>query len=314
MRKGVNDLLNFSLIREKIQIKSVSSRYLENGFGYVRVSQFMETTSTDLTRALDSFKKKSGGSDKFQGLILDLRNNPGGLLTQAVQVSDLFLEEGVIVYTDGRVPAQKQKFFAHSAGTEPSYPLVVIVNGGSASASEIVAGALKDHGRALILGTQTFGKGSVQTVNPLPNGGALQLTTALYFTKSGRSIQAEGVIPDIEMEEPNIVDESLKEENAPIKEKIPRRSIREKDLPGAFLNPLEKTQNKANQRKEKEATRTKPDEKQEKRKSASDKLAEKSVEQLLNDDLLIKRALELLQSFELFEVRRGEEKVEPKEE
>jgi carboxyl-terminal processing protease len=162
-----------------------------------------------------------------------MRNNPGGLLAQAVRVSDMFLKEGVIVYTDGRVDAQKQKFFAHARGTEPDYPIVVLVNGGSASASEIVAGALKDHGRALILGTQTFGKGSVQTITPLENGGALTLTTALYYTKSGNSIQARGVKPDIEVD----VASSSAENEAPMTKRAPVSEIREEDLPGAISNP-----------------------------------------------------------------------------
>jgi carboxyl-terminal processing protease len=140
------------------------------------------------------------------------------------------LKEGIIVYTDGRVEAQKQKFFAKPRGTEPEYPIIVLVNGGSASASEIVAGALKDHGRALVLGTQTFGKGSVQTITPLENGGALTLTTALYYTKSGNSIQARGVKPDIEVQLPDAVVE-------PVGQRSPLQEVREEDLPGAINNP-----------------------------------------------------------------------------
>jgi carboxyl-terminal processing protease len=188
----------------------------------------MEKTFDDLKAGLRAIRTQSGGD--ISGLVLDLRNNPGGLLTQAIKVSDMFLKEGVIVYTDGRVEAQKQKFFAHSRDTEPGYPIVVLVNGGSASASEIVAGALKDHGRALILGTQTFGKGSVQTITPLENGGALTLTTALYYTKSGNSIQATGVKPDIEIDAP---EEALEEPTAP-KQSL---RVRESDLPGAISNP-----------------------------------------------------------------------------
>jgi carboxyl-terminal processing protease len=174
---------------------------------------------------------KDNNGDELRGLILDLRNNPGGLLAQAVRIGDMFLKEGVIVYTDGRVDAQKQKFFAHSRGTEPEYPIVVLVNGGSASASEIIAGALKDHGRALIVGTQTFGKGSVQTITPLENGGALALTTALYYTKSGNSIQARGVKPDVEVEAVSNGSDQLQGVRSPIGE------IREEDIPGAIRNP-----------------------------------------------------------------------------
>jgi carboxyl-terminal processing protease len=238
-RKGSPDLVNVKVIRDNILLKSVRSRYLKDGFGYVRISQFAEHTSDDLQAALASIRK-AAGSGGIKGLILDLRNNPGGLLTQAVSVSDLFLKEGIIVYTDGRVESQKQKFFAHPRGTEPDYPLVVVVNGGSASASEIVSGALRDHGRALILGTQTFGKGSVQTILPLENGGALRLTTALYYTKSGRSIQLAGVTPDV------IVDDGVSKEvemaAAEALGKKLNQSIRERDYPGAIDPKLGKNQ------------------------------------------------------------------------
>ena len=236
-RKGLKELLDVLVERDNIQVKSVKSRYLGDGFGYVRVSQFMEKTTDDLTAALKKLHQQSeseGG--QLRGVVLDLRNNPGGLLNQAVGVSDLFLTEGVIVYTDGRVESQKQKFYAHERGTEPPYPMMVLVNGGSASASEIVSGALKDHGRALILGTQTFGKGSVQTITPLENGGALTLTTALYYTKSGRSLQGLGVTPDIIVEaNSDVVGEAEKHEEAP-----ERILVREGDLPGAIENPTEK--------------------------------------------------------------------------
>jgi carboxyl-terminal processing protease len=230
-RKGTSDLVDVTIVRDTIAVRSVKARYLGDGFGYVRVSQFMEHTADDLKDALKALSKDSS-LPELRGLILDLRNNPGGLLAQAVKVSDMFLKEGVIVYTDGRVEAQKQKFFAHARGTEADYPMVVLVNSGSASASEIVAGALKDHGRALILGQQTFGKGSVQTITPLENGGALTLTTALYFTKSGNSIQARGVKPDIEVDStPNVEKESVQTKRSPLSE------IREEDLPGAIANP-----------------------------------------------------------------------------
>ncbi len=230
-RKGASDLIEVTIVRDTIAVRSVKSRYLGDGFGYVRVSQFMEHTADDLKDALKALTRDSS-LPELRGLLLDLRNNPGGLLAQAVKVSDMFLKEGVIVYTDGRVEAQKQKFFAHPRGTEPEYPIIVLVNSGSASASEIVAGALKDHGRALILGQQTFGKGSVQTITPLENGGALTLTTALYYTKSGNSIQARGVKPDIEVD----IAQSAEREGSRGK-RSPLREIREEDLPGAIANP-----------------------------------------------------------------------------
>ena len=231
-RKGIGDLIDVTIVRDNIAVRSVKARYLGDGFGYVRVSQFMEQTADDLKKALDALERDSS-LPELRGLVLDLRNNPGGLLAQAVRVSDMFLKEGVIVYTDGRVDSQKQKFFAHVRDTEPDYPIVVLVNGGSASASEIVAGALKDHGRALVLGTQTFGKGSVQTITPLENGGALTLTTALYYTKSGNSIQARGIRPDIEVD----IEQGEVGAEVPATKRSPLSEIREEDLPGAIVNP-----------------------------------------------------------------------------
>jgi carboxyl-terminal processing protease len=234
-RKGSAGLIDATIVRDIIAVRSVKARYLGDGFGYVRVSQFMEHTADDLKTALNTLTKDSS-LPELRGLVLDLRNNPGGLLAQAVKIGDMFLKEGVIVYTDGRVEAQKQKFFAHARGTEPEYPMVVLVNSGSASASEIVAGALKDHGRALILGQQTFGKGSVQTITPLENGGALTLTTALYYTKSGNSIQARGVKPDIEVDISQGIDkEPVQTRRSPLSE------VREEDLPGAIENPSVKS-------------------------------------------------------------------------
>src|SRR2546427_23731 len=197
-RENTPELFEATMTREIIKIQSVKWKKLEPGYGYVRVTQFQERTDDDLERALKALDKETAG---VQGLVLDLRNDPGGLLTQAVRVADLFLESGLIVYTDGRLENQKQKYFAHKPGTWSDFPMVVLVNGGTASASEIVAGALQDHKRALVLGTQTFGKGSVQTILPLDDSSALRLTTARYFTPSGRSIQATGIVPDIIMDQ-----------------------------------------------------------------------------------------------------------------
>src|SRR5262249_24042372 len=191
-------LLDVTLMREVIKIQSVKSRALPGGYGYLRVTQFQEHSDDDVEKALRSLTKETGG---LKGVVLDLRNNPGGLLTQAVKISDIFLDSGLIVYTDGRLENQKQKYFAHKANTWDDFPMVVLVNGGSASASEIVAGALQDQKRAMVLGTQTFGKGSVQTILPLDENTALRLTTARYYTPSGRSIQAKGIEPDITMEQ-----------------------------------------------------------------------------------------------------------------
>ncbi len=194
MRKGFNAPKPFEIVRDIIKIKSVKWRELEDGFGYVRITQFQEKTTDDLEKALTELGSRSG---KLKGLVLDLRNNPGGLLPQAISVSNKFISSGVIVSTRGRIRGQTMEFTADRFGTHPYYPMVVLVNEGSASASEIVAGALQDHKRAVILGTPTFGKGSVQTIIPLADGSAVRITTSKYYTPSGRSIQAKGITPDI---------------------------------------------------------------------------------------------------------------------
>ncbi len=195
-RDKVNEIFDVSLVREVIKIQSVKSKQLEKGYGYLRITQFQERTDSDVERVLEQWSRDGA----IEGVVLDLRNDPGGLLTQAVKVSDTFLDSGLIVYTDGRLENQKQKYFARRPGSYTDFPMVVLVNGGTASASEIVAGALQDHKRAIILGTQTFGKGSVQTILPLDDNSALRLTTARYYTPSGRSIQATGIVPDIVMD------------------------------------------------------------------------------------------------------------------
>ncbi|TYT74150.1 S41 family peptidase [Desulfobotulus mexicanus] len=192
-RKGVSDPLEFTLVRDMIPIESVRYAVLKPGYGYVWVTNFRENTTDDLKKALEIIKQENN----LKGLVLDLRANPGGLLDQSVSVADLFLDGGDIVSIQGRKRANPQVFRARKRGTEPAYPMVVLINGGSASASEIVAGALQDHKRAVILGTTSFGKGSVQTVRPLKDGYALKYTIARYYTPLGRSIQAEGIVPDI---------------------------------------------------------------------------------------------------------------------
>jgi carboxyl-terminal processing protease len=195
-RDGVDETLDFDIIRRLINVNSVRSRELEPGYGYVRISQFQTRTGRDLEGALAELQKDNA----LTGLVLDLRNNPGGVLQASVAVADTFLEEGLIVYTEGRKPSATLRYSAAGADRLAGAPLAVLINHGSASASEIVAGALQDHGRALIIGTPSFGKGSVQTVVPLDNNRAIKLTTALYFTPSGRSIQEKGIQPDIEVE------------------------------------------------------------------------------------------------------------------
>ncbi len=201
MREGVDGPLEIEVERDVIKVQSVRSRMLEDGFGYIRIAQFQGDTGGEISAALKKMQKDNG---PLRGLVLDLRNNPGGLLPAAVEVADALLDEGVIVSTEGRLPNASTYFHATEGELLAGVPVVVMINSGSASASEIVAGALQDHERAVILGTQTFGKGSVQTVLPLPDGRAVKLTTARYLTPSGRSIQAQGVAPDIVAERAQI--------------------------------------------------------------------------------------------------------------
>jgi len=226
-REGWRRLKDITLTRDVIPIQSVRSRILEDGYGYIRVSNFQNKTTFELKKALRELEKGKG----LKGLVLDLRNNPGGLLDQAVKVADVFLEKGLVVYTDGRIEEQKMRFEAHPNKHHHKYPIAVLVNEGSASASEIVAGALQDHKRAIILGIRTFGKGSVQTIIPLEDGSAVRLTTARYYTPNGRSIQAKGIEPDIEV--PYRLLEKPKE-----KDKIFHFPT-ERDLEGHLLNENE---------------------------------------------------------------------------
>jgi len=248
IRKGEKKPLNFDITREIIKIASVKSKMLGNGFGYVRISEFQQPTTELMISAIDKLKKQSGG--KLKGLILDLRNNPGGLLDTAVQVSDVFLNntktskyENIIVYTEGRLSNSQYK--AKATGTRDilsGAPMVILVNAGSASASEIVAGALQDYNRAVVVGTTSFGKGSVQTVLPLDNKHALKLTTALYHTPSGKTIQNNGIVPDV-------VVEDLKIQVSSNKEGSMFNPIREFELKGTLLTGKEKDkkQNKLDQ-------------------------------------------------------------------
>jgi carboxyl-terminal processing protease len=198
MRKGQDKPVEMTLTRDVIKVLSVRSHSEGDDVGYIRITQFTEQTSEGLKKAISAITEQDG--DKLKGFIVDLRNNPGGLLDQAISVSDAFLEKGEIVSTRGRNADETQRFNARPGDLTKGKPVIVLINGGSASASEIVAGAMQDHKRATILGTRSFGKGSVQTIIPLGSGnGALRLTTARYFTPSGRSIQAKGIVPDIEV-------------------------------------------------------------------------------------------------------------------
>lgn len=242
VREGQPKPLSFTLTRAVIKIQSVKHRMLENGFGYVRVTQFQANTGDGLKDALAKLKLQN--KNNLTGLVLDLRNNPGGVLNAAVAVSDAFLSSGLIVYTEGRVADAELKFSATPADLINGAPMVVLVNGGSASASEIVAGALQDHKRAVIMGTKTFGKGSVQTILPMSGGSALKITTARYYTPNGRSIQATGILPDVVTEEAKVTkrdkaagEETLKEADLPghIEGKGKEKPGAKKDVPSVKL-------------------------------------------------------------------------------
>ena len=262
VREGKDKPFKVTLKRAVIQVKSVKNRLLEPGYGYVRISSFQAKTTESLMEALDALKKENKGD--LRGLVLDLRNNPGGVLNAAVGVSDAFLDNGKIVYTEGRVPDAKMEYNANKGDVLNGKPIVVLVNQGSASASEIVSGALQDHKRALIVGQKTFGKGSVQTVLPLDEKTAVKITTARYFTPSGRSIQAEGIKPDIELK-------PLKVQNADDDNSF--EPLSEADLSKHLSNPTNKAAGTTpSDSADKAKDETKPDEK------AADKPDQKPVD------------------------------------
>ncbi|MFQ5354221.1 MAG: S41 family peptidase, partial [Thermodesulfobacteriota bacterium] len=262
MREGFEKPKAFTIKRDIIKVKSVKFESKEDNIGYIRIAQFQKNTSSDLKKALVKIKPKKG---ELRGLILDLRNNPGGLLQEAVAVSNFFLKKGLIVYTKGRGGEQSMVFKADAKGTEADYPIIILVNGGSASASEIVAGALQDHKRAVVLGVSTFGKGSVQTIVPLADGSALRLTTAKYYTPSGRSIQAKGIEPDI------VVGVGEK-----------RKYLKEKDLTGHL---------------EAEGS------KKEKKKRIH--IVETKAQRVQGEDIQLERAMEYIKSWYIFKSLKG---------
>lgn len=224
MREGRDQPLELNIERDVIKVASVRHELLEPGYGYLRISQFQAHTGEDLVAAIADMRRDG----EMKGLVLDLRNNPGGVLQAAVEVGNAFLDEGLIVYTEGRLPNSELRFNANEETAAPETPLVVLINGGSASASEIVAGALQDHQRAVIMGTDSFGKGSVQTVLPLGEDRAIKLTTARYFTPSGRSIQAQGIQPDLRVDDARLTRINGEER------------IKERDLAGHLENGSQK--------------------------------------------------------------------------
>jgi carboxyl-terminal processing protease len=223
VREGESQPLVIKITREIIRVKSVKNRMLEPGYGYVRITNFQSRTTTDLLKAISDLQKE----ERLKGMVLDLRNNPGGVLNGAVGVSDAFIDDGLIVYTEGRLDDSSHRYLATPGDSLNGAPLVVLINGGSASASEIVAGAVQDHKRGIIMGTKSFGKGSVQTIQELRNGSAVKLTTARYFTPNGRSIQAKGIEPDIKLSTLRL---SENDEKA-------RDTYSESDLEGRLSNP-----------------------------------------------------------------------------
>ncbi|MQY50705.1 S41 family peptidase [Rhodocyclus tenuis] len=297
LRKGESKPLELTLLREVIKVQSVKSKLVEPGFGYLRITSFQENTVASLAKHIGDLYKQG----PLKGIVLDLRNDPGGLLNGAVGVSAAFLPPKTLVTsTDGRTEDAKHKFFTtpedylRSTGEDPlrglpeevrKTPMVVLVNGGSASASEIVAGALQDHKRAVILGTQTFGKGSVQTVMPLPGNTAIKLTTARYYTPSGRSIQAKGIVPDIVVEDPAAGDTSqnLREAN------LERHLINDKDKDAPQAKEAPKAQNKA--------APAKP-------KNEGDDAAEPPLRELASkNDYVLNQALNLLKGLQILQPR-----------
>jgi len=279
VREGEEQPKPIKIIRDIIKIRSVRQRILEPGFGYLRISQFQEQTNENIQKSLTKLVEDNEG-EKLKGLVLDLRNNPGGVLDGAVDVSDAFLNEGLIVYTEGKTAKSKVEFKAVKGDVLDGAPMVVLINNGSASASEIVAGALQDHKRAIIIGSKTFGKGSVQTVLPMQNGAALKITTALYYTPSGRSIQAKGIIPDIEVK-PIAIKES--------EDRHLLNRVLEQDLSGHLEN------NGGEEEADKTLDDSKADPEQAEDKKAKDKNAN-----LLKEDFVLYEALNILKGLQLF--------------
>ncbi len=279
IREGESTPLDFNLVRDVIPINSVKSATLQPGYGYIWVTHFRENTYDDLVNALEKLEAKE---KPLKGLVFDLRDNPGGVLDQAIRISDLFLDSGIIMTSKGRLKRHNRTYSAHNNDSTPHpFPIVVLVNGGSASASEIVAGALQDQKRALIIGTTSFGKGSVQAIEKLRDGYALKLTIARYYTPNGRSIQAKGVEPDITVEH-KIIETAEAEQ---------KRLFKEKDLANHL--DAEPAKNK------KQAPAKKDAESQKKSQTPRQGLKALDAEQLMTDSQ-VRRALDILVSHDIF--------------
>ena len=264
-RNGESSLLEFDLIREIIKFSSINSRWLGNGLVYIRISQFQRRTANDLVNSFEVLNKQH--DQNIKGLVLDLRNNPGGVLTAAKSVADAFLDEGIIFTTKGKVPSANKKFTAEAGDLLSGAPIVILINGGSASAAEIVAGALQDQNRAVIMGTRSFGKGSVQTLMPVSEDSALKLTTSRYYTPSGNSIQGEGITPDIEIRQAELI-QTVQQGT----------QVFESDLKGALKSGREKQ-------------------------SEKEKITKKELQTLLNNDFQLSEAVNLLRGISILSLK-----------
>ena len=282
VRKGLKEPLEYKLIRDVIPIESVKSLSLKPGYGYIWVTNFRESTTQDIVKALE---KLQAGGTPLKGIIMDLRDNPGGLLDQSIKVADLFLEKGKILSIEGRSKRNTRIFNAKPDDPPRSYPMVVLINGGSASASEIVAGALQDQKRALILGTTSFGKGSVQTVETLRDGYGLKLTIARYYTPSGRSIQAKGIEPDIIVKHKRIEDLDLDEDEGLTKEKDLKNHLEAEPKRDKKIRP--KSKNKTDSNKDSQLD------------AAKSRFGQLEIERLKSDNQVM-RALDILLSYGIF--------------
>ncbi|MEE9396929.1 MAG: S41 family peptidase [Methylococcales bacterium] len=274
IREGTEQPLKITIVRDIIKVKSVKSRMLDDGYGYIRVSSFQSKSGESVKEALSELKKKH----PLKGVVLDLRNNPGGVLNAAVEISDIFLNSGLIVYTEGRLKDSELKFKATPGDMLSNAPMVVLINAGSASASEIVAGALQDHKRAVIMGEKSFGKGSVQTILPTNAGGAVKMTTARYYTPSGRSIQAEGIEPDIPLSRVKL--EKLKHSDF--------KPVKEADLSHHLSN--------GNAKKKKKESKKDP---------FKTDLSKKDLDALLLQDYPLSEALNLLKGIAILQSNKG---------
>ncbi|MFP6660652.1 MAG: S41 family peptidase [Myxococcota bacterium] len=279
MREGFDQPRSFEIVRDVVKVASVEGKLLEPGYAYVRIRSFQERTGNDVQELVQKLAAEAPGG--LRGMVLDMRDNPGGLLDQAVIVADAWMADGLVVYTQGRDGAERQDYRADADDFDGHYPLVVLVNEGTASASEIVAGALQDHHRALILGARTFGKGSVQTVYPLEDGSGLRLTTALYYTPSGRSIQEVGIVPDIEVAAAS-----------PVAKRSKSFRVRERDLEGHFRHESSETEAGERDTAADDPSASGPD-------AAADEKGE--AEEGDASDAQLDRALEVLKSWDYFE-------------